>query len=53
MRIIEKMLIQDALKRHRHNFDAVLQELELPRRTLYHRMKELGVAAPIAATAGV
>ncbi|KPB87863.1 Type III transcriptional regulator HrpR [Pseudomonas syringae pv. maculicola] len=45
MRVIEKMLIQDALKRHRHNVDAVLQELELPRRTLYHRMKELGVAA--------
>ncbi|POP75700.1 transcriptional regulator HrpR [Pseudomonas syringae] len=45
MRVIEKMLIQDALKRHRHNFDAVLEELELPRRTLYHRMKELGVAS--------
>ncbi|MCH5528436.1 transcriptional regulator HrpR [Pseudomonas syringae pv. syringae] len=47
MRVIEKMLIQDALKRHRHNFDAVLEELELPRRTLYHRMKELGVASHI------
>ncbi|WP_032632435.1 sigma 54-interacting transcriptional regulator [Pseudomonas syringae] len=51
MRIIEKMLIQDALKRHRHNVDAVLEELELPRRTLYHRMKELGVATQIALTA--
>ncbi|MCF5706578.1 AAA domain-containing protein [Pseudomonas syringae] len=48
LRVIEKRLIQDALKRHRHNVDAVLQELELPRRTLYHRMKELGVAAQIA-----
>ncbi|MCI3944146.1 type III transcriptional regulator HrpR [Pseudomonas syringae] len=51
MRVIEKMLIQDALKRHRHNVDAVLQELELPRRTLYHRMKELGVAAQTDLTA--
>ncbi|MBD8185875.1 sigma-54-dependent Fis family transcriptional regulator [Pseudomonas viridiflava] len=49
LRVIEKRLIQDALKRHRHNVDAVLQELELPRRTLYHRMKELGVAAQITA----
>ncbi|MFH7423096.1 AAA family ATPase, partial [Pseudomonas syringae pv. tagetis] len=32
-------------KRHRHTVDAVLQELELPSRTLYHSMKELGVAA--------
>ncbi|KPW77038.1 MULTISPECIES: sigma 54-interacting transcriptional regulator [Pseudomonas syringae group] len=53
MRVIEKMLIQGALKRHRHNFDAVLQELEMPRRTLYHRMKELGVAAHIDAAPGV
>jgi len=45
LRVIEKRLIQDAFKRHRHNVDAVLQELELPRRTLYHRMKELGVPA--------
>ncbi|MBC3954613.1 MULTISPECIES: sigma-54-dependent Fis family transcriptional regulator [Pseudomonas] len=49
LRVIEKRLIQDAFKRHRHNVDAVLQELELPRRTLYHRMKELGVAGHIAA----
>ncbi|CAM3058113.1 AAA family ATPase [Pseudomonas floridensis] len=49
LRVIEKRLIQDAFKRHRHNLDAVLQELELPRRTLYHRMKELGVPAQIAA----
>jgi transcriptional regulator with PAS, ATPase and Fis domain len=51
LRVIEKMLIQGALKRHRHNFDAVVRELELPRRTLYHRMKELGVAAQIDLTA--
>jgi transcriptional regulator with PAS, ATPase and Fis domain len=38
------MLIEDALKRHKHSLDAVVQELEIPRRTLYHRMKELGLA---------
>jgi transcriptional regulator with PAS, ATPase and Fis domain len=43
LRVIEKMLIEDALKRHRHSLDAVVQELEIPRRTLYHRMKELGL----------
>lgn len=43
LRLIEKILIQDALKRHRQNVEAVVQELEIPRRTLYHRMKELGV----------
>ncbi|WP_447650327.1 sigma 54-interacting transcriptional regulator [Pseudomonas abietaniphila] len=44
LRVIEKMLIEDALKRHKHSLDAVVQELEIPRRTLYHRMKELGLA---------
>lgn len=44
LRFIEKRLIQNAFKRHGHNVDAVMQELALPRRTLYHRMKELGVA---------
>ena len=44
LRVIERMLIEDALKRHKHSLDAVLQELEIPRRTLYHRMKELGLS---------
>lgn len=44
LRVIEKMLIEDAFKRHKHRFDAVLEELEIPRRTLYQRMKELGVS---------
>ncbi|NBB13632.1 sigma 54-interacting transcriptional regulator [Pseudomonas sp. SLFW] len=44
LRVIEKMLIEDALKRHKHSLDAVIQELEIPRRTLYHRMKELGLS---------
>lgn len=51
LRVIEKMLIQDALKRHRQNVEAVVHELDIPKRTLYHRMKELGVAAQIAASA--
>lgn len=51
LRMIEKTLIEDALKRHRQNVAAVVQELEIPRRTLYHRMKELGVEAQLAASA--
>lgn len=43
LRVIEKVLIQAALKRHNNSIDAVSQELEIPRRTLYHRMKELDV----------
>lgn len=43
LRVIERMLIEDALKRHKHSLEAVVQELEIPRRTLYHRMKELGM----------
>gem|GEM_PF-3839289 len=43
LRVIEKMLIEDAFKRHKHSLDAVIQELEIPRRTLYHRMKALGL----------
>jgi transcriptional regulator with PAS, ATPase and Fis domain len=44
LRVIEKMLIEDALKRHKHRLEAVVQELDIPRRTLYHRMKELGLS---------
>ena len=43
LKVIEKMLIKDSLKRHKHSLEAVGHELDLPRRTLYHRMKELGV----------
>lgn len=43
LRVIEKILIQEALKRHKQCVDAVSQEFEIPRRTLYHRMKELDV----------
>lgn len=43
LRIIERVLIQEALKRHNQSIDAVSQELDIPRRTLYHRMKCLDV----------
>ena len=43
LRVIEKVLIQAALKRHNNSIDAVSEELNIPRRTLYHRMRELDV----------
>jgi transcriptional regulator with PAS, ATPase and Fis domain len=43
LKVIEKILINNALKRHKHSLDAVGLELDLPRRTLYQRMKVLGV----------
>ncbi|WP_420850301.1 sigma 54-interacting transcriptional regulator [Pseudomonas typographi] len=43
LRVIERLLIQDALKRHKHSLDSVIEELDIPKRTLYHRMKALGV----------
>lgn len=41
LRLIERVLIQESLKRNKHCIDAVSRELAVPRRTLYHRMKEL------------
>lgn len=43
LRLIEKVLIQESLKRHKNSIEAVSQELDIPRRTLYHRMKDLDV----------
>lgn len=43
MRRIERILIQEALSRHNHCIDTVCEELGLPRRTLYHRIKSLDV----------
>jgi transcriptional regulator with PAS, ATPase and Fis domain len=43
MRLIERVLIQESLKRNQHCIDAVSRELDIPRRTLYHRMKELDI----------
>ncbi|MDY7564674.1 sigma 54-interacting transcriptional regulator [Pseudomonas sp. RTC3] len=43
LRVIEKVLIQESLKRHKNSIEAVSRELDIPRRTLYHRMKDLDV----------
>lgn len=42
LRVIERILIQEALKRHGQSVDAACVELGVPRRTLYHRIKSLG-----------
>lgn len=44
MRRIEKSLIHDCLVRHGHSIDDAAQELGMPLRTLYHRIKLLNVA---------
>lgn len=41
---IEKLLIQDALRRHLYRMDAVVLELGIAKRTLYHRMKQLDIS---------
>nr|AAF76214.1 HrpS [Pantoea agglomerans pv. gypsophilae] len=43
MRRIEKSLIHDCLVRHGHSIDDAAQELGMPLRTLYHRIKLLNV----------
>lgn len=43
MRRIEKSLIHDCLLRHGHSIDDAAQELGIPLRTLYHRIKLLNV----------
>lgn len=40
---IEKLLIEDSLRRHLRNIDAAALELGLARRTLYHRMKQFEI----------
>ncbi|RML85992.1 Type III transcriptional regulator HrpS [Pseudomonas syringae pv. maculicola] len=43
LRVIEKALIQESLKRHDNCVDSVSLELDVPRRTLYRRIKELQI----------
>jgi transcriptional regulator with PAS, ATPase and Fis domain len=43
LKFIERRLIEDALKRHKHSLERVVEELQIPIRTLYQRMKEWGV----------
>lgn len=45
LQLFEKALIQDSLSRHPKCIDAVIRELGIPRRTLYHRMKSLNINA--------
>ncbi|QXI31243.1 sigma 54-interacting transcriptional regulator [Pseudomonas vanderleydeniana] len=46
LRLFEKTLILDCLERHAKCIDAVVSELGIPRRTLYHRMKTLSIDSP-------
>ncbi|WP_411390309.1 sigma 54-interacting transcriptional regulator [Pseudomonas sp. MPB23] len=41
---IEKALIEEALHRHQHCVDTVAMDLGVAKRTLYHRMKQLGIS---------
>ena len=41
---IEKLLIEDSLRRNLHSIEAVVLELGIARRTLYHRMKQLEIS---------
>ncbi|MBC3300471.1 sigma 54-interacting transcriptional regulator [Pseudomonas sp. SWRI18] len=40
---IEKAFIEESLSRHQHCVDTVAVELGVPKRTLYYRMKQLGI----------
>ena len=42
---IERLLIEDSLSRNNGCIDKTISELDVPKRTLYHRMKQLGVTA--------
>lgn len=44
LRVIEKILIQESLARNGYSIDAVSQDLDIPIRTLYHRIKSLAIA---------
>ncbi|WP_460131629.1 sigma 54-interacting transcriptional regulator [Pseudomonas sp. S1_E04] len=41
---IEKALIEESMYRHNHCVDTVAVELRLAKRTLYYRMKQLGIS---------
>lgn len=43
LRLFERTLIQECLSRHAKCIDAVVNELGIPRRTLYHRMRSLSI----------
>ena len=41
---IEKILIEESLRRHAHNVEEVAVELRIAKRTLYYRMKQLDIS---------
>ncbi|NNA98753.1 sigma 54-interacting transcriptional regulator [Pseudomonas gessardii] len=41
---IEKLIIEESLRRHAHNMDIVSTELGIAKRTLYYRMKQLKIS---------
>lgn len=43
LKAFEKILIQESISRHSKCLDMVASELGIPRRTLYHRMKNLNI----------
>nr|WP_024966773.1 sigma 54-interacting transcriptional regulator [Pantoea sp. IMH] len=45
LRRIERSLIHECLHRHGNRIDEVVHELGIPRRTLYHRLKQLKLSA--------
>ena len=45
LRRIERSLIDECLHRHGNRIDDVVHELGIPRRTLYHRLKQLKLSA--------
>ncbi|MFT0182976.1 sigma 54-interacting transcriptional regulator [Pseudomonas benzopyrenica] len=42
---VEKLLIEDCLRRHQHCIDSAITELGIGRRTLYYRMRALNIAS--------
>ncbi|MBT2375476.1 sigma 54-interacting transcriptional regulator [Pseudomonas fluorescens] len=43
LRELERILIQESLSRNLKSIDLVIDELEIPKRTLYHRMRRLNI----------
>lgn len=43
LKFIEKKIIEDTFRRHKDSLGSVIYELSIPRRTLYQRMKKLGM----------
>lgn len=44
LRKLERILIQESFLRNSNSIDKVIKELDIPKRTLYHRLKSLDIA---------